>query len=148
MFNMNVGYIITIFFVSVFQESYGTTILEKYGEDSSTHPMIDPKVWAEVSGHKKTRHTFMDHSLEVRRTMSALFSDVTGMSAPFSDVTSHSRTIVTYEEDIKKVVDKTMTSFVQTQLAPMLEPILSMVRSMSKAPMQSEVPKKDHGDTR
>ncbi|CAL5209749.1 unnamed protein product [Lathyrus oleraceus] len=57
----------------LFVESYDTTILEKYGEDSSTHPMIDPKVWAEVSGHKKTRHTFMDHSLEVRRTMSAYF---------------------------------------------------------------------------
>ncbi|KAL5099699.1 hypothetical protein RYX36_004026 [Vicia faba] len=25
-------------------ELYDTTVLEKYGEDSSTHPMIDPKV--------------------------------------------------------------------------------------------------------
>ncbi|XP_058741404.1 uncharacterized protein LOC131613779 [Vicia villosa] len=119
----------------LFVESYDMAILEKYGEDSSTHPMIDPKVWVKVSGQKKTRHTFMDRSLDVRRTM----------SAPFVDVTSHSRTM---EEDIKKAVDKAMTSFVQTQLAPMLEPILSLIRSMPKAPMQSEVPEKTHGDTR
>lgn len=118
---MNVSYIIIIFFVCVFQESYDTAIL---GEDSSTHPIINPKMWAEVSGHKKTRNIFMDRSLDVRRTM----------YVPFSDVIGHSKTIVTYEEDIKKVVDKAMTSFVQIQLTSTLEPILSIVRVMSKAP--------------
>jgi hypothetical protein len=54
--------------------------------------------------------------------------------------------IVTSEEFIKKVVDRAMTSFVQSQLAPMLEPILSMIQSMHKAPMQLDVAEKVHGN--
>ena len=45
------------------------------------------------------------------------------------------------------VVDKAMSSFVQSQLMPLLEPIISMIQSMHKAPMQGELAE-DHMDAR
>jgi len=45
----------------------------------------------------------------------------------------------TTEEAIQKAVNKVMTSFVQTQLAPMLEQILCMLSSMQQIQMQGGV---------
>lgn len=110
-----------------FMESYDTAMLEKYGEDSSTHPKVDSLVWEEVSGPNKKRRTLGGRSLDIRGSTS--FAD--GID-PFE---IPART----EEAIQKAVDKAMTSFVQTQLVPMLEPILSILSSMQQAQMQGGV---------
>jgi hypothetical protein len=102
-------------------------MLEKYGEDSSTHPKVDSTVWEEASGPNKKRQTLGGHSLDIRGSTS--FADGIG---PFGIPS-------TTEEAIQKAVDKAMTSFVQTQLVPMLEPILSMLSSMQQAQMQGGV---------
>ncbi|XP_045788293.1 uncharacterized protein LOC123883508 isoform X4 [Trifolium pratense] len=111
-------------------ESYDTAMLEKYGEDFSSHPIVDSKVWTKSFGYKKTRNTFVGRSLDLNSSVPASSAEA--------------NIIVTSEEFIKKAVDRAMTSFVQSQLAPMLEPILSMIRSMHKAPMQLDVAEKVH----
>ena len=120
---------------NVFQESYDTAMLEKYGEDFSTHPIVDSKVWTKSFGYKKMRQTFVGRSLDLNRSLSA-------------SMTTDANIISTSEEFIKKAVDRAMTSFVQSQLVPMLEPILSMIQSMHNAPMQRDVAEKVHGNAR
>ncbi|WJX85980.1 hypothetical protein P8452_68351 [Trifolium repens] len=116
-------------------ESYDTAMLEKYGEDFSTHPIVDSKVWTKSFGYKKMRQTFVGRSLDLNRSLSA-------------SMTTDANIISTSEEFIKKAVDRAMTSFVQSQLVPMLEPILSMIQSMHNAPMQRDVAEKVHGNAR
>ncbi|KAK2446721.1 hypothetical protein QL285_017489 [Trifolium repens] len=116
-------------------ESYDTAMLEKYGEDFSTHPIVDSKVWTKSFGYKKMRQTFVGRSLDLNRSQSAT-------------MTTDANIISTSEEFIKKAVDRAMTSFVQSQLVPMLEPILSMIQSMHNAPMQRDVAEKVHGNAR
>ncbi|GAU48222.1 hypothetical protein TSUD_371220 [Trifolium subterraneum] len=103
-------------------ESYDTAMLEKYGQDLSTHPIVDSKVWTKSFGYKKARQTFVRRSLDLDGSVSASSAEA--------------NRIVTSEEFIKNTVDRAMTSFVQLQLTPMLEPIISMIQTMHKAPMQ------------
>lgn len=118
-------------------------MLEKYGEDSSMHPIVDSEVWADVSGHKKKR-VLGGRSLDI---------DAHGsMATSSSDASGPSRTVVPTNEDIKEAVNKAMSSFVQTQLMPMLEPILSVIGSsqfrnlMHQTPLQGGVGEEDKED--
>lgn len=90
-------------------------MLEKYGEDSSMHPLVDSKVWAEVLGPNK------------RKAFGGRF-DIGGTVPPSSsNATGTSRTLAPTQEDIKEAENAAMTSFVQTQLMTMFAPILSMI---------------------
>ncbi|KAJ1381361.1 putative transposase, Ptta/En/Spm, plant [Sesbania bispinosa] len=100
-----------------FIDSYDMAMLKKYGEDSSVHPMIDSEVWAEVIGPNKKRRVLGGHSLDI---------DIHGsMATSYSTGTGPSRIMAPIQEDVKEAVNVAMTSFVQTHLVPMLEPILS-----------------------
>ncbi|GAU32133.1 hypothetical protein TSUD_218840 [Trifolium subterraneum] len=77
-------------------ESYDTAMLEKYGEDLSTHPIVDSKVWTKSFGYKKARQTFVRRSLDLDGSVSASSAEA--------------NRIVTSEEFIKNVVDRAMTS--------------------------------------
>lgn len=112
-------------------------MLEKYGDDFSTHPAVDSNLWADTFSHHKTRQTFVGRSLDLGGFVSASSAEFTGPS----------NILATSEEAIKKAVDKAMSSFVQSQLMPLLEPIISLIQSMHKAPMQGELAE-DHMDAR
>ncbi|WJX56846.1 hypothetical protein P8452_42462 [Trifolium repens] len=121
-------------------ELYDTIMLEKYGEDISTHPEFDSKVWAEVSGMNKKRRTYgyEGRNLDVGNPgpMSTSYLEAAGPS--------RTHTVAPTEEYIKEAVNTAMTSFMQTQLAPMLQPILSMIgSSMREALSQGRVAEKD-----
>jgi len=83
-------------------------MLEKYGEDSSTHPKVDLEVWEEASGPNKKRQTLRGRSLGISGSTSFAYG-----IGPFGIP-------ATTEEAIQKVVDKAMTPIVQTQLALVL----------------------------
>ncbi|KAJ1410165.1 putative transposase, Ptta/En/Spm, plant [Sesbania bispinosa] len=100
-----------------FIESYDTIMLKKYGEDSSMHPMIDSEVWAEVIGPNKKRRVLGGPSLDIGIHGS--------MATSYSTDTGPSRIATPIQEDVKEAVNGAMSSFVQTHLVPMLEPILS-----------------------
>ncbi|CAI8587696.1 unnamed protein product [Vicia faba] len=126
-----------------FIELYDTIMLEKYGEDSSNHPVFDPKVWAEVSGMNKKRRAYEGRSYDV---------DTPGpmpISYPHDIGPSHTAAPKPTEEYIKEAVNTAMASFVQTQLAPMLQPILSMIGgSIRQALSQGRVADRDGEDER
>jgi len=115
-------------------------MLEKYGEDFSMHPEFDSKVWAEVSGmNNKKRRAYEAPSLVI--------GNRGPMSTSHADAGGPSRTVAPTEEYIKEAVKTAMTSFVQTQLAPMLQPILSMIgSSMRQALSKGRVTEKDSDD--
>ncbi|KAJ1385937.1 putative transposase, Ptta/En/Spm, plant [Sesbania bispinosa] len=49
-----------------FIESYETAMTEKYGEDSSVHPAVDPEIWLQAAGeNKKGRIHGIGHSLHI-----------------------------------------------------------------------------------
>lgn len=117
-------------------------MLEKYGEDSSNHPVFDSKVWAEVSGmNKKKRRAYEGRSFDV---------DTPGpmpISYPHDIGPSRTAAPTPTEEYIKEAVNTAMASFVQTQLAPMLQPILSMIGgSIRQALSQGRVVDRDTED--
>jgi hypothetical protein len=115
-------------------------MLEKYGEDISTHPEFDSEVWAEVSGMNKKRRTYGYEG----RNLDA--GNPGPMSTSYLEAAGPSRThtVAPTEEYIKEAVNTAMTSFMQTQLAPMLQPILSMIgSSMREALSQGRVAEKD-----
>ncbi|XP_058777026.1 uncharacterized protein LOC131651374 isoform X3 [Vicia villosa] len=123
-----------------FIELYDTVMLEKYGEDSSNHPVFDSKVWAEVSGmDKKKRRAYEGRSYDV---------DTPGpMPISYPQDIGPSRIAAPTEEYIKEAVNTAMASFVQTQLAPMLQPILSMIGgSIREALSQGRVADRDGED--
>lgn len=118
---------------------YDTMMLEKYGEDFSMHPEFDSEVWAEVSGMNKKRRAYEAPSLVIGNSRP--------MSTSHADAGGPSRTVAPTEEYIKEAVNTAMTSFVQTQLAPMLQPILSMIgNSMRQALSKGRVAEKDSDD--
>ena len=83
-------------------------MLKKYGEDSSIHPMVDSEVWLEISGSKKKR--------KIRG--SSLDIGIHGSSP--SEVVGSSCARAPTNEDIKEAVNVAMSSFVKTQLMPIL----------------------------
>jgi hypothetical protein len=85
---MNVGYV-NYNIQNVFRESYDTAMLEKYGEDFSTHPIVDSKVWTKSFGYKKMGQTFVGRNLDLNRSLSA-------------SITTDANIISTSEEFIKK----------------------------------------------
>lgn len=114
-------------------------MLEKYGEDLSMHPEFDSEVWAEVSGMNKKRRAY--------ETCRLVIGNPGPMSTSHADAIGPSRPVATTEEYIKEAVNTAMTSFMQTQLAPMLQPILSMIgSSMRQALSQGRVAEKDNED--
>ncbi|KAJ1418050.1 putative transposase, Ptta/En/Spm, plant [Sesbania bispinosa] len=85
-------------------DSYDTTMLKKYGEDSSVHPMIDSEVWAEVIGPNKKRRVLGGHSLDI---------DIHGsMATSYSTGTGPFRIAAQIQEDVKEAVNAAMSSFV------------------------------------
>jgi len=114
-------------------------MLEKYGEDFSMHPEFDSEVWAEVSGMNKKRRAYEAPSLVI--------GNPGPMSTSHANAGGPSRTVAPTEEYIKEAVNTAMTSFVQTQLAPMLQPILSMIgSSMRQALSKGRAAEKDSDD--
>ncbi|XP_045812785.1 uncharacterized protein LOC123906813 isoform X2 [Trifolium pratense] len=128
-------------------ELYDTIMLEKYGEDMSMHPEFDSEVWAEVSGMNKKRRTYgyEGRNLDTGTfgPMSTSDPEAAGPSRTHT-VAPRTHTAAPTEEYIKEAVNTAMTSFMQTQLAPMLQPILSMIgSSMREALSQGKVAEKD-----
>lgn len=99
----------------------------KYGRDPSRHPVVDPEVWAvsgpnkKVSGSNKKRRIVVGNSLDIN-----IDEPTPGSS---SQVPGSSRTVAPTpaQGGIKEAVDSAMSTFVQSQLVPMLEPILSRI---------------------
>lgn len=94
----------------------------------SMHPMSDLEVWAEISGSKKKRKIIGGSSLDIGNHESS---------------SSYARAPI--KEDITEVVNAVMSSFVQTQLVPILELILRVVSSL-QASLQHGVVDKTHED--
>ncbi|KAJ1386943.1 hypothetical protein SESBI_40409 [Sesbania bispinosa] len=64
-------------------ESYETAMSEKYGKDSSTHPIVDSEIWLQAAGeNKKGRVHDIGRSLDIGILGSthASSSDVVGPS--------------------------------------------------------------------
>ncbi|KAG4377475.1 hypothetical protein GLYMA_18G126951v4 [Glycine max] len=99
-------------------------MLEKYGEDSSKHPLVDSTTWVELLGSKKRR---------VFGTMATSSSKVIGHP---------SHTSISTQEVIKEVVNVAMTSFVDDSLMPMLEPIICFFGGS-----QAKAAEEDHEDS-
>ena len=96
-------------------------MLKKYGEDPSTHPMLDSEAWLDISGSKKKR--------KIR--CSSLDIGIHGSSS--SEVTGSSFAKAPTKEDIKEAVNVAMSSFVETQLMPILEPILKLASLLQES---------------
>jgi hypothetical protein len=86
-------------------------MVEKYGEDSSSYSLVDPELWFDSTGtNKKGRVHGTSHSLDI---------GVKGQTS-LPNVTGSSFTKPVTQEDITTVVNPAMSSFVQTQLVPIL----------------------------
>ncbi|TKY59364.1 hypothetical protein E2542_SST16453 [Spatholobus suberectus] len=79
--------------------------------------------------------------------------DIHGIMATTSlEVIGLSCILAPTQEEIKEVVNVVMTSFVQAQLMPMLEPMLSVIggsqarNPMLQTPSQDRAVEEDHGD--
>lgn len=122
---------------------YDTMMLEKYGEDFSMHPEFDSEVWAEVSGMNKKRRAYEAPSLVIGNP-GPRYTSHADAGGPSHTAAGPFRTVAPTEEYIKEAVNTAMTSFVQTQLAPMLQPIFSMIgSSMRQALSKGRVAEKD-----
>ena len=97
---------------------------QKYGEDSSTYPEVDPEVWLEATGpNKKGRVHGVGHSLDIgihdpRRDIS---SEATGPSS--ARPVTHADVADAINAAMPNVINATLSTFVQSQLLP----ILSMI---------------------
>ena len=130
---------------------------QKYGEDSSSHPTVDPEVWMDVAGpNKKGRVHGMGHSMDLgihHQSMHASSLEVAGQSqtsaSPQVDINTIVNTAVS--SALHSALDVAMTSFVRTQLVPILEPILSRIPGFQaehiapQPPLQGDT-RKDHRD--
>ena len=67
-------------------------MLEKYGDDFSTHPAVDSNLWADTFSHHKMRQNFVGRSLDLGGFVSASSAEFTGPS----------NILATSEEAIKK----------------------------------------------
>ncbi|KAJ1427915.1 putative transposase, Ptta/En/Spm, plant [Sesbania bispinosa] len=112
-------------------DSYDAAMIEKYGDDYARHPIVDPEVWAKVSGSNKKRRFLGGHSL-----------DIEPMLTPPSKVTEPSRLLGPTQQDIKDAVNAAMTSFVQTQMVPMLH-ILTRIAGSQPRNLPSKPPSQD-----
>ena len=89
------------------------------------HPVVDPDLWVEMSSSNKRRKFIENH----------------GSSSSEVHGSSHARAPL--KEDIAEAVNEAMSSFVQMQLIPILEPILRIVGSLQAS---LQVVEKAHED--
>ncbi|KAK7256381.1 hypothetical protein RIF29_29824 [Crotalaria pallida] len=100
------------------EDSYDAKMQEKYGEDTSSHPVVDKEVWAEMSGPNKKRRFLGGRSLDIG-VHGSIPSSSANVMGSFHKV----------QEDIKEAVNAAISTFVETRLTSVLQTQLMSIPS-------------------